>query len=260
VVKAAVGFPKKTRRVEIMSHRFRRGSLARLGIYGAALLMMASPAKVLSQQQGPIPDAYQGVWNITMVSLSERPTRGTRNVLVRISEVDDGSDLEVALTNLRNEFVPVSDVTYDDAARVLSFRYGAFEYSLSFESNNELSGHVVSPAGDQPLSGARQAEGDLRFVGDREPPFLASRPGVIGHITEFAPPNDVTNPGEWVRSRISSPGDWALVIRQGVSIGFTNAAEFADTLAKNAGQRVDMTATWIGDKMEIVHIAPIETQ
>lgn len=243
-----------------MRYRFGRGSLIRLWIYATALLMMASPAGVLSQQQGPIPGAFQGLWNISMVSLSERPTRGTRNVLVRISEADNGSDLEVALTNLRNEFVPVSDITYHEVDQVLSFRYGAFEYSLSLVSDSELGGRVVSPAGDQPLKGNRQTEGDLRFVGDTEPPFLATRPGVIGHITEFAPPNDVSNPGEWVRSRISHSDDWALVIRAGVSIGFTNAAEFTEILEKNAGQRVDMTATWIGDKMEIVQIAPIETQ
>jgi hypothetical protein len=241
---------------------FGRGSIIRLlCMYVTMAVAMTSSAEVLGQERAANSDSLEGVWNLRMQSLTERPTRGLRSVLLRIVETADASEdagLVMELTNLRNQFVPVSDFNFDDETRRLTLQYSVYAYDLTIGPDGTLSGTIESPFGVQQVAGRRQALDDLRYAGEDEPPFSATRPGVIGHISEYAPPDDVTDPGDWVRSRISGSDDWALIPRDGISIGFTNADEFSEILTKNAGQRVDLTFVWVGEKMEIVEIAPTQ--
>jgi len=65
----------------------------------------------------------------------------------------------------------------------------------------------------------------------------------------------VADPGEWVRSRAESVEDLVLVLRGGIPVSFTNASDFAAELMMYAGQRIDVTGEWIGDRYQIHDVA-----
>jgi hypothetical protein len=234
----------------------KKACAGRWASFAAIVLVLVSPVKALGQEQGGGYWSVSGVWNLRMSSIAERPTRGVRNVLMEVSEIEGTeSSLDVRVQNLRNQFVPVSDILYDESSRVLSFQYGVYGYELTFESESSISGQQSSPFGSLDVEGRRQSAEDLRFVGDTEPDFEMTRSGIIGHYTKAAPPSDALDPGEWVRSQIAGPEDWALVLRGGVTIGFTNAEDFVEELAKHAGETIRITAVWRGEKLEILGLS-----
>lgn len=231
---------------------------ARPGLFVLAALLLA-PDLGEAQAGASVDDSVEGnriagTWNLEMESLAQRPTRGVRNVLIRVT--DERGELRAEITSLRNEFVPVSQFTYDPDAGTMHVRYGAYDYVLTLDGDS-VAGSMTSPAGSQQVAGARQPDGDNRFTGVEAEPFEATRPGVIGHIESGPPPDGVEDPGEWVRQRITAPEDWALLVRQGaLAIGFTNAEEFEAVLTEHAGTTVTLRGVWVGERVEIVELIP----
>lgn len=189
-----------------------------------------------------------GIWNLKTSLLADKPTKGVRASLLKVEE--ESGRLSAQITSIRNTFLDVQEfrVTGDQ----MFVRFGAYAYDLQIEGD-QISGTVTSPAGTQQVEGLRQSS--MLFVGETPEPFSSTRVGTIGHRTSFAPPPDEPDPVEWLRSRIRSPSDFALIVRDGVAVTFTNPEAFADQLLGYAGKRVDFTGTWVGDKLRIEGIA-----
>jgi hypothetical protein len=226
-----------------MRARGRTTALTALVVVGAVLL----PARPAHAQGDPV-----GVWNIRSRDMTDRATGGVRVVLLRVQEA--GGELAAEITSIRNAFTPVEEFEHERGRmRVV---YGSYEYRLRIEGD-ELTGTLVSPLGTQEVEGVRQNE-TLTYVGDVPDPFRTTRPGVIGHRTLLEPPQGEGDPAGWVRSRIDSVGDLALIVgrRAKVAIEFTNAEEFADDLVRHAGQPVTVLGVWVGERLRIERIEP----
>lgn len=193
------------------------------------------------------PTGAEGIWNLETGLLAERPTRGSKHALLRVRPA--GGRLQAEMTSIRNTFLPVRDFQYENGE--MRFSFGAYQYALKLDGG-KAAGTVTSPAGTQEVSGTRQEA--LMFAGKSPQPFHMTRPGVIGHRTSFGPPRDEADPEGWVKSRIESPGDFAFVPRAGIAIAFTNPEEFADELRAHAGHTVNLTGTWVGEKIRIEKI------
>jgi len=193
-----------------------------------------------------------GVWNIQAESRTERPTGGVRNVILVVSETN--GELSAKITNLRNDFVPLADFSYNYESKRIQLWYGAYHYNLKLDGAR-LEGTVYSPAGELTAHGARQAEGDFRYRGMSVQPFETNRTGVIGHLNAFLPPEEALDPNRWILDRIESPDEWALVVGDGaLAIGFSNASEFESELRRLAGLEVGLEGVWIGERLKIVDI------
>jgi hypothetical protein len=224
--------------------RFRATTaLAALCAVGAVLL----PAAPVEAQA----DA-EGVWNIRSRDMTDRATGGVRVVLLRVRNA--GGGLAAEITSIRNTFLPVDALSYDRGT--LRVVHGSYEYTLQIDGD-ELTGTLVSPLGTQDVQGIRQHE-TLTYVGDEPEEFRATRPGVLGHRTLLDPPDGERDPAAWVRSRIDSVGDLALVVgrRAKVAVAFTNAEDFADELLSLAGGPVTVVGVWVGERLRIERIEP----
>jgi len=211
---------------------------------GAAVLAgLLVTAELLSAQ---VPVA--GTWNLQTGNIAMRASGGVRNVLLKVEEVDGG--LRAQMTSPRNTFLDVTSFELDGSRMVVTF--GAYVYDLDV-SGNQVTGTMVSPVDTLLVDGRRQ-EG-LMFGGDDPARYVMTRTGPLGHRTELLPPEDVADPGEWVRSRAQSVEDLVLVLRGGIPVSFTNAPDFADELMMYAGQRIDVTGEWIGDRYQIHDVA-----
>ena len=188
-----------------------------------------------------------GIWNIRSRDMTDRATGGVRVVLLRVER--EGAELAAEITSIRNTFMPVDDLDYERGT--LRVVHGSYTYTLRIDGD-DLTGTLESPLGVQEIEGVRQRE-TLTYVGDEPEEFRTTRPGVLGHRTLLDPPTDEADPGAWVRSRIDSIGDLALVVgrRAKVAIGFTNADEFEAELLRLAGGPVTVVGVWEGERIRI---------
>jgi hypothetical protein len=219
------------------------GALA-AAVLAAGTMLAPAPA---TAQADPV-----GVWNIRSRDMTDRATGGVRVVLLRVEESRGGLSAEI--TSIRNTFMPVEDFRFDgDTMRVT---FGSYAYTLAVEGD-DLTGSLVSPLGTQEVEGLRQQR-TLTYVGDEPAEFRTTRPGVLGHRTQLEPPPGESDPAAWVRSRIGSVRDLALVVgrRAKVAIAFTNPEEFEDELLRLAGQPVTVVGVWVGERLEIESVEP----
>jgi hypothetical protein len=188
-----------------------------------------------------------GVWNVRSQDQTDRATGGVRVVLLRVA--DEGGQLHAEITSIRNTFMPVEEFRYERGTMHVVF--GSHEYTLRIDGDR-LTGTVVSPLGTQPVEGVRQRQ-TLMYVGDEPDPFRTTRTGTLGHRTLLDPPAGEGDPAAWVRSRIGSVEDLALVVgrRAKVAVGFTNARDFEGGLLALAGQPVTIVGTWAGERLQI---------
>jgi hypothetical protein len=182
--------------------------------------------------------------------MTDRATGGVRVVLLRVAPAERGFDAEI--TSIRNTFMPVEEFSYDGGEMRVVF--GSYEYRLRVDGE-ELSGTLVSPLGTQPVEGMRQHR-TLMYIGDEPAEFHTIRPGILGNSSGLVPPNDEPDPRGWMRSRIASVDDVALVVgnRVRVPVQFTNARDFERQLLELAGTRVTVRATWVGERLELESI------
>jgi hypothetical protein len=222
-------------------------NIVRLLTLGFLIMSAASQAQIKGSGHEVV-----GLWNVTSASLSQRPTGGERTVIFSVQE--KGDKLTAKITNLRHNFVPVSDFSYDPSSGKVKARYGVFQYNLTLDGDR-LTGSVTSPAGELAVRGGRQSEGDLRYRSLNVLPFEATRTGVVGHITAFQPPADEQDPSQWVLDRIESPEQWAIVVLpSALAIGFSNASDFNEQLKRHAGEEVDIHGVWEGERLRIMRI------
>ena len=208
-----------------------------------------------------------GTWNVKPEDVRQ-PIRGRETVILRVEQSD--GDLRAQMTAVDGRLLDVDAFRFEGDTMFVEF--GAYEYVLSL-NGDRAAGTVISPFGELAIIGSRQDTG-LLYVGEPQA-FYTTRPGVIGHRTEFAPPEDAADPVAWVMQRVQSPEDLALIVTRftgqavaavsssgRLAIEFTNAAEFEEELLGYAGQRVQLKGTWRGDKIEIdtIELAPPDEQ
>ena len=215
--------------------------------FRAALLVPWVAAILISQSTAAQATDVVGMWNLETRNLAQRATGGVRNVLLRIEE--DGGRLRAQMTSPRSTFIEVQEFRYENGELFVAF--GAYEYTLNVEGDR-LSGTMFSPVDTLVVNGTRQ-EGTM-FVGDEPEVFHSTRTAILGHRTSLAPPADEPDPVGWVKSRVESLEDIALIVR-GHAVSFTNAAEFEEDLTAWAGQTVNVSGFWVGERIQIEEIA-----
>jgi hypothetical protein len=209
------------------------------------------PGALYAQAAGAEPDPV-GVWNIRSRDMTDRATGGVRVVLLQVER--EGGDLAAEITSIRNTFMPVDELRYERGT--LRVVHGSYEYALRIDGD-DLTGTLESPLGTQEVEGVRQHE-TLTYVGDEPDPFRTTRPGVLGHRTLGEPPEGEPDAANWVRSRIESVDDLALVVgrRAKVAVPFTNAREHEEALLRLAGQPVTVIGVWVDEALRIETIEP----
>jgi hypothetical protein len=229
-----------------MGGRTRMGSawlprLRWLWLAVAPWIGLGAGGHLVAQTPGPT-----GIWNLETRNLAERATGGVRNVLLRVQE--SGGGFTAQMTSPRNNFLDVQEFRYDDGDIVVQF--GAYLYTLRLEGD-ELTGTMTSPVDTASVVGRRQ-QGTMYF-GDQPAEYVATRTGLLGHRTELAPPEDEADPAEWVRSRVETVNDFALILR-GIPVSFANPEAFESELRAYAGRRVSVLGAWIGETYRIDEI------
>jgi hypothetical protein len=224
-----------------MHELFRRTALAALIAAGAS----GAPLAGVSAQDSPL-----GVWNIRSQDMTDRATGGVRVVLLRVEQAERGCDAEI--TSIRNTFTPVDEFRYERGTMHVVF--GAYEYTLAVDGE-VLTGTLVSPLGTQRAEGFRQHR-TLLYVGDQPAEFETVRSGWLGDRNAQVPPEGEPDPAGWMRARIGSVDDLALLAgnRVRVPVLFTNARDFERQLLALAGSRVTLTATWVGERLRLKSI------
>jgi hypothetical protein len=185
--------------------------------------------------------------------MTDRATGGVRVVLLRVDRADRGYDAEI--TSIRNTFTPVDEFTYDRGTMHVLF--GAYEYTLRVDGE-DLTGTVTSPLGTQQAEGFRQHR-TLMYVGDEPAEFHTVRSGWLGDRNGQLPPEGEPDRAGWMRSRIGSVEDLALLAgnRVRVPVLFTNARDFESRLLALAGTRVTLRATWVGERLRLESVEPV---
>jgi hypothetical protein len=221
-----------------------------LGLRSAfpAILVALAAAGAVEAQSSRIDPT--GVWNIQSNDMTDRATGGVRVVLLRVEQ--QGRDLAAEITSIRNTFMPVDEIRYDEGTMHVS--YGSYEYTLHVDGDR-LTGTMTSPLGTQEVQGQRQHR-TLMYVGDEGIEFRTRRTGVLGLAADNSgPATDDPNPKAWVTSRMSSVDDLALLNgRARVPVRFANARDYEAQLRELAGSRVTVVGTWVGDKILIESI------
>jgi hypothetical protein len=213
------------------------------GAFPAALFALGLATGL--QAQSPV-----GVWNIQSNDMTDRATGGVRIVLLRVEQ--QGRDLAAEITSIRNTFMPVDEIRYDDGT--MHVTYGSYAYTLHVDGDR-LTGTVTSPLGTQEVEGQKQHR-TLMYVGDEGIEFRTERTGILGLATDTSGPmNEDPNPKAWVTSRMSSVDDLALLNgRARVPVRFANARDYEAQLRELAGSRVTVVGTWVGEKILIESI------
>ena len=214
--------------------------------FGAALVLPLVSVVLISQGAAAQSSDVVGIWNLETRNLAQRATGGVRNVLLRIEE--NGGVLQAQMTSPRSTFLDVETFRFENGAMYVAF--GAYEYSLDVQGD-QLSGTMFSPVDTVAVRGTRQ--NGTMYVGDEPEIFHTTRTAVLGHRTSLAPPREESDPAGWVKSRIDSPADLALIVR-GHAVPFTNSADFEDDLLAYAGLRVTVLGVWVGERLEIEEI------
>jgi hypothetical protein len=169
-----------------------------------------------------------GNWNIKVKV--GHVGEGIRMVVLHIKETDGKP--EVKMSKLNGQLDDVDEVAYENG--ILTVVQGSYEYTLTFEGD-AVKGKVVSPAGEQEVTGKRQAS--IRLQGDETEPLRRS----------------------W-RGKIERRDDQPFIkTGQGYELFFSNAEEFKDDLAKYAGKDTTVTLTgwWIKTKIKIQSVEPV---
>ena len=192
-----------------------------------------------------------GIWNLKSRDTTNRAVGGERVVLLKIEEVS--GKLIAQITSIRHDFRVVREFSYEDGSMVV--KYGAYVYRLDLDGDR-ASGTVESPLGKLEVEGSRQA--GVLYGTDEPDPFYTTRRGIIGHRTAFVVPDDEADPVSWVKSRIDSVEDFALIVgrRHRAAIEFVNGSDFEVELLSHAGKWVLLSGTWVGEKIEIDKIEP----
>ena len=231
-----------------------RSTLGMGGKWGTVLVALAAAGAVfaptaqrLSAQSRP-----EGVWNIRSQDMTDRATGGVRVVLLQVR--DESGTLAGYITSINNRFMPVEEFSYRGATMRVVF--GSYTYTLRVRGD-DLTGTVVSPLGTQQVEGFRQYN-TLMYAGDQGADFHTQRSGVIGLASGEMPPQGEPDPAAWVRSRIASVEDLALLAgnRVRVPVQFTNARDFERQLLDVAGRRANIQAVWVGERLRLESIEP----
>ncbi len=223
--------------------------LGRVNALVAALTALCAAGGLGAQSRHAEP---VGVWNIQSNDMTPRATGGVRVVRLRVEEAD--RQLKAEITSIRNTFMPVDEVRYDDGT--LHVSYGSYAYTLRVDGDR-MTGTLTSPLGTQDVEGQRQHR-TLMYVGDEGIEFRTQRTGILGVATDpSGPANDDPNAKAWVTSRMRSVEDLALLNgRARVPVQFANAREHEARLRELAGARVTVVGTWVGDKILIESVEP----
>ena len=210
------------------------------------LLGVVACTASVTPEQTPV-----GTWNLTAGDVTGRAIGGQKKVILKVEETDAG--FHVQMTSVANTLIDVDEFRFEYGT--MAIENGAYSYTLSIE-DDRLSGTVVSPFGEIPVSGQRQHTG-LIYVGEPET-FYTRRTGTVGHRTAMDPPEEVEDPATWVRERLESAEDLALIVgqRDRLVIQFSNVKAFEAQLLEYAGREVLVKGTWVGDKVEIDTIEP----
>jgi hypothetical protein len=221
-------------------------------LFRAALVAILAAGAVLPAGAGA-QDSPVGVWNVRSQDMTDRATGGVRVVLLRVTQAERGYAAEI--TSIRNTFATVDEFRFERGTMHVVF--GAYEYTLRV-NGEDLEGTLVSPLGTQEVQGFRQHR-TLMYVGDESDEFETTRTGWLGDRTGQLPPEGEPDRGGWMRSRIASVDDLALLAgnRVRVPVQFTNAREFESQLLALAGTRVTLTATWVGERLRLESIEPV---
>ena len=230
------------------------------GFAGLAIIVVAACTASMEPERDPV-----GTWNLKSSEVPGRRLGGTmppappdsgagKTVVLKVEEAD--GELRAQMTSVADSLLEVDEFRLEDGTMFVEF--GAYEYTLSLD-RDRVTGTVLSPLGEFEIVGNRQDTG-LLYVGEPEE-FYTNHPGVVGHRTELAPPEDVEDPAAWVRERVQAAEDLVLISDLGkIAIEFTNTAAFEEELLGYAGQEVRVSGTWRGEKIEIetIEMAPPE--
>ncbi|MEQ1855104.1 MAG: hypothetical protein ABL963_01475 [Longimicrobiales bacterium] len=218
----------------------------------ALIALVAAGAAVAPLSGLAAQGAPTGVWNVRSHDMTDRATGGVRVVLLRVQEAERGYAAEI--TSIRNTFTAVDEFTYERGTMHVVF--GDYTYTLRVDGE-DLTGTVVSPLGTQQAEGFRQHR-TLMYVGDQAEEFETVRTGLLGDRNGVIPPEGEPDRAGWMRSRIASVEDLALLAgnRVRVPVSFTNARDFERQLLALAGSRVTIQATWVGERLRLESVEP----
>ena len=179
-----------------------------------ALFFLGQPLKA---EEGPV-----GNWNIKVKV--GHVGEGIRVVVLQVKESNDG--FTAMMSKLNGRMDDVDELTYDKENGNLIISFGSYEYNLKF-GDDTLGGTVMSPAGEQTVTGRRQDS--LRLHGDAVEPLRRSWTGTIQNLD----------------------GTLILKTRRGFDTYFVNADEFMDQLKGFEGKSIRVTGWWIKTKIKI---------
>jgi hypothetical protein len=155
---------------------------------------------------------------------------GIRVVIMQITEKK--GELDVRVSRMNGQLEAADEFNYENGR--LYVAQGAYEYTLTFDKDT-VKGTVVSPAGEQEITGKRQES--IRMGGDEGEPLRRSWRGMLERK------------------------DDRLIVKtgQGYELGFLNPEEFRDDLTRLEGTRVEVTGWWIKTGIKIQKIEPLPT-
>ena len=164
-------------------------------------------------------EKLDGNWNIKIKV--GHVGEGLRMVVLQIKEANGKFD--VRMSKLNGKLDDVDEVAYKNG--LLTIAQGAYEYTLKFEGN-AVTGKVVSPAGNQDITGVRQES--VRLMGDEGLPLHR----------------------EWL-GKIDKRDGLFLLVTRNYDLSFNNAADFQKDLEAVVGKEVNLVGWWVKTKIKI---------
>lgn len=164
-------------------------------------------------------EKLDGNWNIKIKV--GHVGEGLRMVVLQIKEANGKFD--VRMSKLNGKLDDVDEVAYKNG--LLTIAQGAYEYTLKFEGN-AVTGKVVSPAGNQDITGVRQES--VRLMGDEGLPLHR----------------------EWL-GKIDKRDGLFLLVTRNYDLSFNNAADFQKDLEAAVGKEVNLVGWWVKTKIKI---------
>ncbi|MBM3264065.1 MAG: hypothetical protein FJY97_11660 [candidate division Zixibacteria bacterium] len=192
-------------------------------MYRATWAMLAAFFLIVGSVYGAEKPA--GNWNLKIKV--GHVGEGIRMVVLQIRETNGKFD--AVMSKLNGKLDTVDEVSYKNG--LMTIAQGAYAYALRFEGDT-LKGKVVSPAGEQTVSGIRQDS--IRLMGDETAPLHRA----------------------W-RGKIERRDNEYLLITRSYELQFSNAEVFKADLEKNADKEVDMSGWWVKTKIRIEKINPV---
>ena len=164
-------------------------------------------------------EKLDGNWNIKIKV--GHVGEGLRMVVLQIKEANGKFD--VRMSKLNGKLDDVDEVAYKNG--MLTIAQGAYEYTLKFDGDT-VKGKVTSPAGNQEITGVRQAS--VRLMGDEGEPLHR----------------------EW-RGKIDKRDGQFLLVAQNYDLSFNNASDFQADLEAAVGKEVTLVGWWVKTKIKI---------